>query len=182
MLEKLAPEFRFASLTDIETEWLKEHQFEALVLDIDNTLLARDCTRIPADHLFWLQNLRRAGIDLVLVSNNGGPRVEELQVQLKEHDVPLPILTWAGKPLKPAFLRACALLNHSPSSMGGPAPGILVVGDQLFTDVLGARRSGILALMVEPKGGARGPWQKVLHALQEPFKRASAHDERTARQ
>ena len=53
MLEKLAPEFRFASLTDIETEWLKEHQFEALVLDIDNTLLARDCTRIPADHLFW---------------------------------------------------------------------------------------------------------------------------------
>ena len=52
MLEKLAPEFRFASLTDIETEWLKEHQFEALVLDIDNTLLARDCTRIPADHLF----------------------------------------------------------------------------------------------------------------------------------
>lgn len=37
MLEKLAPEFRFASLTDIETEWLKEHQFEALVLDIDNT-------------------------------------------------------------------------------------------------------------------------------------------------
>ena len=36
--------------------------------------------------------------------------------------------------------------------------------------------------MGEPKGGARGPWQKVLHALQEPFKRASAHDERTARQ
>lgn len=36
--------------------------------------------------------------------------------------------------------------------------------------------------MVEPKGGARGPWQKVLHALQEPFKRASAHDERTVRQ
>ena len=33
-----------------------------------------------------------------------------------------------------------------------------------------------------PKGGARGPWQKVLHALQEPFKRASAHDERTVRQ
>lgn len=153
MLEKLAPEFRFASLTDIETEWLKEHQFEALVLDIDNTLLGRDCTRIPADHLFWLQNLRRAGIDLVLVSNNGGPRVAELQVQLKEHDVPLPILTWAGKPLKPAFLRACALLNHSPSSMGGPAPRILVVGDQLFTDVLGAHCSGLPAAWTRPLPG-----------------------------
>ena len=55
-----------------------------------------------------------------------------------------------------------------------------MLGDKLLTDILGAKRSGVLALMVEPKGGARGPWQKVLHALQEPFKRASTHDERTA--
>ena len=57
-----------------------------------------------------------------------------------------------------------------------------MLGDKLLTDILGAKRSGVLALMVEPKGGARSPWQKVLHALQEPFKRASAHDERTVRQ
>ena len=63
-----------------------------------------------------------------------------------------------------------------------PSGDVLGLGDKLLTDILGAKRSGVLALMVEPKGGARGPWQKVLHALQEPFKRASAHDERTARQ
>lgn len=150
MLEKLTPEFRFASLTDIEAEWLKRHHFKALVLDIDNTLLARDHLRIPAAHLFWLQELRRAGIDLVLVSNNGGPRVEGLQEQLKEHDVVLPVLTWAGKPLKQAFSRACALLNRSSSPMAGAPPGILVVGDQLFTDVLGAHYSGLPAAWTRP--------------------------------
>ena len=45
-----------------------------------------------------------------------------------------------------------------------------MVGDKLLTDVLGARRSGVLALMVEPLGGPVGTWNRVLHALQEPFK------------
>lgn len=45
-----------------------------------------------------------------------------------------------------------------------------MLGDKLLTDVLAARRAGVLALMVEPAGGAVTPWQKVLHALQAPFK------------
>ena len=42
--------------------------------------------------------------------------------------------------------------------------------DKLLTDMLGANLSGVTALMVEPAGGARTPWQKVLHALQAPWK------------
>ena len=56
-----------------------------------------------------------------------------------------------------------------------------MLGDKLLTDTLGARRSGVLMLMVEPKGGPDGAWNHVLHALQEPFKAASAHDERKKR-
>ena len=47
-----------------------------------------------------------------------------------------------------------------------------MLGDKLLTDVLAANRSGVLALMVEPVGGAVTAWQKVLHALQAPFKAA----------
>lgn len=48
-----------------------------------------------------------------------------------------------------------------------------MLGDKLLTDVLAANRCGVLALMVEPRGGgALTPWQKVLHALQAPFKAA----------
>ena len=45
-----------------------------------------------------------------------------------------------------------------------------MLGDKLLTDVLGARRSGLLALMVEPLGGPVGKWNHVLHVLQRPFK------------
>ena len=50
------------------------------------------------------------------------------------------------------------------------AMGLAMLGDKLLTDVLAANRAGVLSLMVEPCGGAVTPWQKVLHALQEPFK------------
>ena len=45
-----------------------------------------------------------------------------------------------------------------------------MLGDKLLTDVLAANLSGVTALMVEPVGGAVTPWQKVLHAMQAPFK------------
>ena len=45
-----------------------------------------------------------------------------------------------------------------------------MLGDKLLTDMLAANRCGVLALMEEPLGGAVTPWQKVLHALQAPFK------------
>ena len=48
-----------------------------------------------------------------------------------------------------------------------------MLGDKLLTDMLGANRSGVLALMVEPRGGAVGAWNKVLHALQRPWKAAA---------
>ena len=153
MLEKLTPDFRFASLTDIETEWLRQHHFDALLLDIDNTLLVRGENLLPAGHLLWLQELRRAGVDVVLVSNNGGRRVEALPSQLTAGGIPLPVLTWAGKPLKQAFARAAARLKR-PSVPGTGAPqGILVVGDQLFTDVLGAHCSGLPAAWTRPLPG-----------------------------
>ncbi len=56
-----------------------------------------------------------------------------------------------------------------------------MLGDKLLTDTLGARRSGILMFMVEPKGGPVGTWNHVLHALQEPFKRLCARDQRAKR-
>ena len=69
----------------------------------------------------------------------------------------------AGKPstkgLRAAMERAGASPDHT-----------AMLGDKLLTDMLAANRAGVLALMVEPLGGAVTLWQKVLHALQSPFK------------
>ena len=53
---------------------------------------------------------------------------------------------------------------------GASAAETAMLGDKLLTDILGARRSGVLALMVEPLGGPVGLWNHVLHLLQRPFK------------
>ena len=77
----------------------------------------------------------------------------------------------AGKPGTRGFHEAMA-------RYGVNARETAMLGDKLLTDTLGARRSGVLMLMVEPRGGAVGAWNHVLHALQQPLKAASAHDER----
>lgn len=69
----------------------------------------------------------------------------------------------AGKPGTGGFLRAMEEAGEIPEHTA-------MVGDKLLTDMLGARRSGVLALMVEPLGGPAGAWNHVLHALQAPFK------------
>ena len=69
----------------------------------------------------------------------------------------------AGKPRTGGYRRAM-------EQAGETAAHTAMVGDKLLTDVLGARRSGVLALMVEPLGGPVGAWNRVLHLLQRPFK------------
>ena len=79
----------------------------------------------------------------------------------------------AGKPSPRGFCRAMARCGAAPEETA-------MLGDKLLTDMLGANRAGVLPLMVEPLGGPRGAWNKVLHGLQRPWKAASLkkHPER----
>ena len=111
--------------------------------------------------------LKEAGIEFAILSNNRSPvRVEKFCKPLK-----VGYVGHAGKPGTRGFHEAMA-------RYGVNAGETAMLGDKLLTDTLGARRSGVLMLMVEPRGGAVGAWNHVLHALQQPFKAASAHDER----
>ena len=94
----------------------------------------------------------------MIVSNNrSGRRVTEFCA-----DLGVPYQGHAQKPstrgLEAAMARAGAQREHT-----------AMLGDKLLTDMLAANRAGVLALMVEPVGGAVTAWQKVLHALQAPF-------------
>lgn len=86
-------------------------------------------------------------------------------------DLGIPYQGHAGKPstrgLEAAMARAGTDRAHT-----------AMLGDKLLTDVLAANRAGVPALMVEPLGGAVTPWQKVLHALQAPFKAVCRRRER----
>ena len=94
----------------------------------------------------------------IFSNNRSGRRVTEFCSQLG-----IPYQGHAGKPsprgLEAAMARAGVDRTHT-----------AMLGDKLLTDVLAAHRAGVLSLMVEPAGGAVTFWQKVLHALQAPFK------------
>ena len=155
----LVPDRLFARYGEITPEYLKEQGITLLLSDLDFTLAAKS-TRQPDQPLRdWIAALEKAGIDFMIVSNNrSGKRVTEFCA-----DLGVPYQGHAGKPstrgLEAAMARADAGKAHT-----------AMLGDKLLTDMLAANRAGVLALMVEPVGGAVTAWQKVLHALQAPFK------------
>ena len=80
-----------------------------------------------------------------------------------EEQLGIPYVGHAQKPRTTGFHRAM-------EQAGATAAETAMIGDKLLTDMLGANLAGVLALMVEPAGGPKGAWNRVLHALQAPFK------------
>ena len=143
ILEILNPEYRFSSLKKITPAWMDRHNYRALLMDIDNTLLPRNSTVVPEEHINWLQELQGQGIMIVLASNNGGKRTAAIEKQMKENGLRIPVLKWAGKPFPRAYSGSIRLLEEARAADGAAmekraSDRILAAGDQLFTDVLGA--------------------------------------------
>lgn len=144
---------------DITSDYLAKQGITLLLSDLDFTLAAKKTPRPDQPLRDWIADLEAHGIGFMIVSNNrSGRRVTEFCA-----DLGIPYQGHAGKPstrgLEAAMARAGADRAHT-----------AMLGDKLLTDMLAANRARVLALMVEPVGGAVTFWQKVLHALQAPFK------------
>ena len=147
---------RYADLTPA---YLKEKGITLLLSDLDFTLAPKSVRRPDQPLRDWIGELKASGIQFMIVSNNrSGHRVTEFCA-----DLGVVYQSHAGMPssrgVEEAMERAGADRAHT-----------AMLGDKLLTDMLAANRAGVLALMVEPVGGAVTAWQKVLHALQAPFK------------
>jgi len=86
----------------------------------------------------WVQNMAENGFSMIILSNNSGTRVESFAGQF-----PIRFMHRAKKPLPFGFRRAARLLGVLPKQ-------VAVIGDQLFTDILGAGLSGMRSVLVEP--------------------------------
>ena len=170
MLSLLCPQWVFDNYESVTPEFLKGHGIRLLLSDLDFTLAPKSQGEPDESLTRWIGALKDAGIEFAILSNNRSP------VRVERFCKPLNVgyVGHAGKPGTRGFREAMARYGVRESETA-------MLGDKLLTDTLGARRSGVLMLMVEPRGGAVGAWNHVLHALQEPFKRKSAHDERKKR-
>lgn len=137
MLEKFYPDNEAESAYVIEYEALYQKGYRGIIFDIDNTLVPHGA---PADEraAALFQRLRTIGFGTMLLSNNKEPRVK-----MFHEGVGSPYLFKAGKPGRAGYEKAMEIMGTRPENT-------LFVGDQLFTDVWGAKRTGIVTWLVRP--------------------------------
>lgn len=145
--------------TQVTPQMLGSLGIQLLLCDLDYTLAPKSVPRPDETLRAWLADCQTAGITVMILSNNRSSR----RVETFCRDLGISYVGHAGKPRVRGYRVAM-------EQTGIPAEHTAMLGDKLLTDVLGARRSGVLTLMVEPLGGPVGPWNHVLHLLQRPFK------------
>lgn len=121
----------------IDFDKLYRQGYRGVIFDIDNTLVPHGA---PADEraIAFFAHLRELGFGSILLSNNKSPRVEPFSAA-----VGAPYICQAKKPRPSAYVRAMG-------ELGTGADNTVFVGDQIFTDVLGANLAGIRTILVKP--------------------------------
>lgn len=135
----LYPNGYFRKVSEITVEYLNENNIKGLILDVDNTLI--DYYRnMSEDTINWAKKLKQSGIKMCILSNsNKKDKIEEVASKLEI----IQYSYFAKKPLKFGFRKAKKVLGLNTEQ-------IAVVGDQIFTDVLGANRMKMHSILVEP--------------------------------
>lgn len=130
---------RFAPrLAQVSLDLLVAGGIRGLIVDLDNTLLGFRESELAEEHLAWVRDALSRGMGVVMLSNNFSDRVTMVAAALGVECIPN-----ALKPLPFSFLRAKRMLRLGRRE-------IAVVGDQLFTDVLGGRLCGFYTVLTEP--------------------------------
>lgn len=136
-----------ADVTAIPPDALSARGIRALIIDLDNTLTRWNDVGCAPEVAAWLQRLQEAGVGVCIVSNNGPDRVRRFCDALGTE---LPWIANAGKPSRRAYRRA-------QQELGAPSEAVAVVGDQVFTDIFGGNRAGLLTILVAPLGRREFP-------------------------
>lgn len=138
MLHLLCPEYMVNACQELSPEYFQRRGICGVILDLDNTIIPWDKQAVPLAIKQWVQSLKKSGISLCLLSNNRTERVADIAAELEVYFV-----TAALKPLRRGFKSAILIMDL-------PANQVAVVGDQLYTDILGGNRSGCHTIWVKP--------------------------------
>lgn len=152
----LLPTLIAESLTDITPELLHSRGIRLLMLDFDNTIVPYTTDEPTAQMARWLERMRCSGVQLCIVSNSKRGRVPAFCAVRR-----LDCITHARKPF-PKGIQEC--LNR----YGVPASQAALVGDQIYTDTLGANAAGVTSILVSAINN-HNFWLKARHVLELPF-------------
>ena len=152
----LLPKFKVPSITDLTPEMLAKRNIRLLMLDFDNTIVPYT-TDIPTPEMTaWFEEMQASQIKLCIVSNSHNDRVPKF---CRERN--MAVITHAKKP----FTKG---INECLAKYGIPASEAALVGDQIYTDTLGANSAGVTSILVKAIDN-HNFWLKARHVLEKPF-------------
>ena len=156
MAFSLLPKIIVPALTDVRPELLHSRGIKLLMLDFDNTIVPYT-TSIPTEEMgIWLETMAKSDIQLCVVSNSKRDRVKVFCAKYG-----IDCITHANKPF-PRGIREClAKYRINPAECA-------LVGDQIFTDTLGANCTGVTSILVKAINN-HNIWLKLRHVAEMPF-------------
>lgn len=134
----LYPDIYLNNVKEITYELLQKNNIKGLILDVDNTLIDY-YKNMPEGVQEWCEDLQTKGIKFCIASNSN----KKEKVKGVANKLGIPYIFFAKKPLKMGLKKAKNIMNL-------PREEVAVVGDQIFTDVLGANRCKMFSILVDP--------------------------------
>lgn len=154
MFDKLYPDLYVQSVVEIPLENLAERNIKAFIFDLDNTITEWNSNIVNQEVLDWFITIKERGFQACILSNNGEQRVVGVAQRLG-----IPFIHRAAKPRRGSFYKAVKL-------MGVSARETAVIGDQIFTDVLGGNRAGLFTILVVPLARKEFMGTKISRAME----------------
>ncbi|HYE10824.1 MAG TPA: YqeG family HAD IIIA-type phosphatase [Patescibacteria group bacterium] len=154
MRNNLIPKLHVNSPYELEIEVLKKNFIEGIIIDIDNTLVPWSEKYADQRVVGLVNKLIEAGFKLCILSNGTKNRVAVFNRELM-----LPAVHNAAKPSRAAFNKAIRLLGTKPQHTA-------VIGDQIFTDILGGNRLGLFTILVVPLSSKEFLWTRFVRQIE----------------
>lgn len=132
------PTWWLKSVLEIDEKFIRENHLRGFILDLDNTLSMHGSPAAEQGVCEWLEQMRELGMKLMVLSNNTKKRVEPLAKELG-----LDFIAFGCKPLTIGISRALRKMRL-------PKKSVALVGDQIFTDIMGGNLKRMPTVLVEP--------------------------------
>ncbi|GFH40436.1 YqeG family HAD IIIA-type phosphatase [Pseudolactococcus insecticola] len=168
-IENYKPDFLLEAAYQLTAESLRRHEISAVFVDLDNTLTAWNNPDGTPEMRAWLEEMKATHIKVIVVSNNNHDRVKRA---VERFDIDF--VSRAMKPFDIGIKKALAQLD------GVSPEHVIMVGDQLMTDIRAAKRAGVRSVLVKPlvesdawntkinRARERRVWRKLIEKYGEP--------------
>lgn len=134
----LTPKYYFDKITDIDLQKLKKNNINTILLDLDNTLVPWYNSYIDPEIYTWLNKIKLENFKVCIISNGLYLRVKRISRELG-----IPYISNAIKPSTRSIVKALKMFNSKPENA-------VIIGDQIFTDILAGNRLGLTTILVKP--------------------------------